>query len=74
MGKASEKRAQRRNSQGSIPKKAKAGPRERPRQVQLQLTIPEVVPPGIEKKNEIERAKSVVNEPLDGGDGPSRSQ
>jgi hypothetical protein len=27
-------------------KKAKAGPRERPRQVQLQLTIPEVAPPG----------------------------
>lgn len=30
-------------------KKAKAGPRERPRQVQLQLTIPGVTPPGIRK-------------------------
>jgi hypothetical protein len=38
---------------GRIPafKKAKAGPREQPRQVQLQLTIPEVAPPGSEKIN-----------------------
>jgi hypothetical protein len=34
-------------AEGAIAKKAKAGPRERPRQVQLQLTIPEVAPPGI---------------------------